>query len=1033
MKRTRVFVASLLSVSLAMPSAFSFDEPAFFSNSELEQSTTSKLWVDQGRLLFDNEESFSSKLELIETATKSLDLIYFIFSPDYSSSRMAKALIDAAQRGVQVRLLLDYQTNYKNLDFFRMLEVEGNKGSKGSLEVRFYNRPTPNLIRIAAYLTSSCEKEYARALSSKEYEQAVQKAVAEARTKVESQAAAALVPVPVNDQVCAEEKEKEVNRYFRIKRKRELRNWRASIGDDQPALKSLAQNVTRLDHTNSQLGRSGRFFSGLYSKNFDVMISAIFEGQKVNPESFAQASSGKLSEEDMEGMKTLAQLIWQSKTGDAIDKISSNVQLFFGGLFYGDRINPVMDQIDRFLPMGLDFEGEVGKELDYLTDWTHHKLLLADGKRLQMGGRNIEDSYHLSPSANNPLVHKYLFMDTDIRIELSSLGMTRLEQWQRWKNYGPYAVQVPVPHRPLPEKANELTTDNGGPELVRSFERLWNFTEMVASIPEINQHAPNHYLVNYEHRKAMAKKACEGVEPSEKKDCVSDAVLNLDVAPLTLEDRIQSQRAKMEANIAIFEDYQDRETGIAGLIETIEKLGLSKESESTRQSAIATMWTNGRLKTRENSARLSELSQSAQEQYRENIQEITQTYLERKAQIEEKGVQYSGLYPETGLPKGIDIQPKDVGYQEHEGLSIVYSENTPFRQRGAGAYVQMGERWAHEYQTYWPEEDDDLIYRKTKSMFESSQRRFGVEPFEELDSGKAINYVWRRLLSDACSRSAQSGKKTEVLLNNAYFFPAADLMATFAKMIDGTWNCQNVVVKILTNSIESTDLNVVNLLANQALVAFFNFYNSDQKDSKKSAEFRYYEMRSLPEEGVVSLHSKVSLIGDTIIVGSANADLRSYLMDTNNAVVIRGSESLAKKYRDYYRKTFFAGAAEYVPGRESRDYGSARVLDMTEYWGGGNGQANWNNRREEMKQQAAMAFEYGRFFGPKLKKRYGLDPRVDSNTWDPESLSVEQKRYLGIKNRFLQMVDQSYRLIERALSHSDDDAMKEFNRLFKAI
>jgi phosphatidylserine/phosphatidylglycerophosphate/cardiolipin synthase-like enzyme len=44
-----------------------------------------------------------------------------------------------------------------------------------------------------------------------------------------------------------------------------------------------------------------------------------------------------------------------------------------------------------------------------------------------------------------------------------------------------------------------------------------------------------------------------------------------------------------------------------------------------------------------------------------------------------------------------------------------------------------------------------------------------------------------------------------------------------------------------------------------------------------------------PGDGPVqaSLHSKVWIIGDDLIVGSANADVRSYMMDANNAVMIR--------------------------------------------------------------------------------------------------------------------------------------------------
>ena len=45
-------------------------------------------------------------------AKHSLDLAYYIFDDDYSSSRLSQALIDAAKRGVKVRLLVDYFSAY---------------------------------------------------------------------------------------------------------------------------------------------------------------------------------------------------------------------------------------------------------------------------------------------------------------------------------------------------------------------------------------------------------------------------------------------------------------------------------------------------------------------------------------------------------------------------------------------------------------------------------------------------------------------------------------------------------------------------------------------------------------------------------------------------------------------------------------------------------------------------------------------------------------------------------------------------------
>ncbi len=71
---------------------------------------------------------------------------------DFSSSRLNQALIDAAARGVKVRLLVDYFSAYKDLDRFSWLEQQG----QGRIAVRLYNRPTVEILKDAAFLTLSC-------------------------------------------------------------------------------------------------------------------------------------------------------------------------------------------------------------------------------------------------------------------------------------------------------------------------------------------------------------------------------------------------------------------------------------------------------------------------------------------------------------------------------------------------------------------------------------------------------------------------------------------------------------------------------------------------------------------------------------------------------------------------------------------------------------------------------------------------------------------------------------------------------------
>lgn len=57
-----------------------------------------------------NTSSFAAKLEAVKNARQSIDVAYYIYQDDITGSTFTKALVDAANRGVKVRLLVDEQT-----------------------------------------------------------------------------------------------------------------------------------------------------------------------------------------------------------------------------------------------------------------------------------------------------------------------------------------------------------------------------------------------------------------------------------------------------------------------------------------------------------------------------------------------------------------------------------------------------------------------------------------------------------------------------------------------------------------------------------------------------------------------------------------------------------------------------------------------------------------------------------------------------------------------------------------------------------
>ena len=84
-------------------------------------------------LLGGADKAFASRLALVEAATETLDLQYYAVHADASTARLLKAVIEAAKRGVRVRVLLDdFHGAGKNAQVMRLAFVPG-------IEMRMFN------------------------------------------------------------------------------------------------------------------------------------------------------------------------------------------------------------------------------------------------------------------------------------------------------------------------------------------------------------------------------------------------------------------------------------------------------------------------------------------------------------------------------------------------------------------------------------------------------------------------------------------------------------------------------------------------------------------------------------------------------------------------------------------------------------------------------------------------------------------------------------------------------------------------------
>jgi phosphatidylserine/phosphatidylglycerophosphate/cardiolipin synthase-like enzyme len=193
---------------------------------------------------------------------------------------------------------------------------------------------------------------------------------------------------------------------------------------------------------------------------------------------------------------------------------------------------------------------------------------------------------------------------------------------------------------------------------------------------------------------------------------------------------------------------------------------------------------------------------------------------------------------------------------------------------------------------------ENLTFDKNKP----SQRLFGSKIGEAPRYGKNLHAAWLKGLENVCAASAKTKTLKRVILHSAYLYLPADLTNALGNMINGKWNCHYVDVTIITNSFQTTDLNIINIFARYQMQALLAYNQSIERNpgavtaNQYKARIRYFEYAPGKPGSGISLHSKVSVLGDDMIIGSANADVRSYFMDTNNGIYVRNMPGMISNY-----------------------------------------------------------------------------------------------------------------------------------------
>lgn len=150
-----VFIFSCLAVGCAqlpdndnLPQSFVITD---VTNSKLNQAVAEEVAAQPGKsgvaLLIDGMDAFIARIALIQAAQVSLDLQYYIWKNDLTGRLLVSQLLDAADRGVRVRILLDDLDTSGKDQALHLLDMHPN------IEIRFYNAFAHRRFRAFDFMT----------------------------------------------------------------------------------------------------------------------------------------------------------------------------------------------------------------------------------------------------------------------------------------------------------------------------------------------------------------------------------------------------------------------------------------------------------------------------------------------------------------------------------------------------------------------------------------------------------------------------------------------------------------------------------------------------------------------------------------------------------------------------------------------------------------------------------------------------------------------------------------------------------------
>jgi hypothetical protein len=224
----------------------------------------------------------------------------------------------------------------------------------------------------------------------------------------------------------------------------------------------------------------------------------------------------------------------------------------------------------------------------------------------------------------------------------------------------------------------------------------------------------------------------------------------------------------------------------------------------------------------------------------------------------------------------LDAKDKDA--------KIAYLENLPYREKTA-------------LESFWG---------KLRSLFGrptvDKPRVYTPIAGQEEAFNKNIHAAMIETLKEASRVANAEGQVQKVYIDMGYVFMPSNLVKVIGQMMDGTIDARNIELVIMTNSIETTDLNIMNVLARHQLKAMLEYFEQHRGSERALRNIQIFEQQVLEGGKTTSMHSKAMVTKYNLIKSSANFDVRSFETDTNNGMLILNAEETAKKMSAHYER-----------------------------------------------------------------------------------------------------------------------------------